>query len=201
MRDGSGSTATPEAAYEALLFAARDAITAAVTGREPRHHPSEDARALRGPGAAFVTLRSPDGSLRGCIGELEARRPLVESVRACAESAALRDPRFHPVTEEELGGLHIGISVLTPSVPLRRPTDLEIGRHGLLIERDAHRGVLLPEVATEQRWDVETFLAATCRKAGLAADAWRQPGTRVWVFETIKIAEPPHPGPESLSCR
>lgn len=173
----------------ALLRAARDAIEAAVTGRGERRAPEEESAALIEPGASFVTLRGPDGSLRGCIGELEARRPLVESVRGCAVGAALRDPRFSPVEAGELAGLHVAISVLTPAAPIGGPEDVEVGRHGLLVERGAYRGVLLPEVAAEQGWDAATFLAHTCRKAGLPPDAWRDPETRVSAFETVKLAE------------
>jgi AmmeMemoRadiSam system protein A len=175
---------------EALLRAARDAIESAVTRRPPDPDPAENQPGLRHRGAAFVTLRSPDGALRGCIGELEARRPLIESVRGCAAGAALRDPRFRPVSPAEVDGLHIGISVLTPSNPVRGPEDVEVGRHGIIVERGPYRGVLLPEVGVEQGWDAETFVAATCRKAGLPADAWRHPETRISVFETIKLAEP-----------
>jgi AmmeMemoRadiSam system protein A len=174
----------------ALLHAARDAIEAAVTGRAPERDRAEDRPELQAPGAAFVTLRSPDGALRGCIGELEARRPLVDSVRGNAAAAALRDPRFVPVGPAEVDGLHIGISVLTPARPVAGPRDVEVGRHGVIVERGPYRGVLLPEVGVEQGWDAETFVAATCRKAGLPADAWRDPATRISVFESVKLAEP-----------
>ncbi len=172
-----------------LLRAARDAIEAAVTGRPEHRTPEESAPALIEPGASFVTLRGPGGALRGCIGEIEPRRPLIESVRGCAVSAALRDPRFAPLAADELDGLSIAISVLTAPERVRGPEDVEVGRHGVLIERGAHRGVLLPEVAVEQRWDAVTFVAHTCHKAGLPADAWSDPTTRVSVFETVKLAE------------
>ncbi|MCZ7684837.1 MAG: AmmeMemoRadiSam system protein A [Sandaracinaceae bacterium] len=172
-----------------LLRAARDAIEAAVTGRAERRAPEEQGATLLEPGASFVTLRGPDGALRGCIGELEARRSLVESVRGCAVGAALRDPRFPPVHASELAGLRVAISVLTPARPIDGPDDVEVGRHGLLVERGPYRGVLLPEVAAEQRWDAATFLAQTCRKAGLPADAWRDPETQLSAFETVKLAE------------
>ncbi len=172
-----------------LLEAARDAIEAAVLGRAAKRSHEESLAALQQPGASFVTLRKADGSLRGCIGELEAQRPLIESIRYCAVGAALRDPRFPPVSPDELRELLLGISVLTPARLIAGPHEIEIGTHGVLIERGHHRGVLLPEVALEQAWDAETFLAYTCRKAGLAIDAWREPGTQIRVFTTVKIAE------------
>jgi AmmeMemoRadiSam system protein A len=171
-----------------LLRAARDAISSAVTGRAASRAPSESDPVLQRRGASFVTLRMRDGSLRGCIGELDAQRPLVESVRGCAISAALRDPRFPPVSEAELDHITIGVSVLTPPAPVR-PEDVVVGRHGLIVELGRQRGVLLPEVATENGWDREEFLAYTCRKAGLPADAWRSPAARLSAFETVKIAE------------
>ncbi len=173
----------------ALLRAARDAIEAAVLRREERPGDEEDAPAMRALGAAFVTLRREDGELRGCIGELEARRPLVDSVRGCAASAALRDPRFSPMTPPELSGLRIGISVLTPAEPVQGPEDVEVGVHGVIVERGIRRGVLLPEVAVEQGWDAETFVSYCCRKAGLPPDAWRDPETTIEVFETVKLTD------------
>ncbi|HEY8427449.1 MAG TPA: AmmeMemoRadiSam system protein A [Sandaracinaceae bacterium] len=172
-----------------LLAAARDAIEAAVLGRKERRAPEESSPALARHRASFVTLRRADGALRGCIGELEARRPLIDSVRGCAVSAALRDPRFSPVTAGELDGIVIAVSVLTPAVPVRGVEHVIVGRHGVVIERGARRGVLLPEVAVEQGWDAATFVAHTCRKAGLPADAWLDPETRVSVFETVKLTE------------
>lgn len=173
----------------ALLRAARDAIEAAVLGRPPQPAPEESSPELTRLGAAFVTLRNPDGTLRGCIGELEARRPLVESVRGCAVGAALRDPRFPAVAPAEVATLRVEISVLTPGQTVVGLHSIEIGRHGVLVEQGSRRGVLLPEVATEQGWDVETFVRHACRKAGLPPDAWRDPSTRVSVFETRKLSD------------
>lgn len=173
---------------EVLLAAARDAIEAAVFGRPPNGTMLEGAPFAQAHGAAFVTLRCPDGSLRGCIGELVARRALVDSVRSCAVSAATRDSRFSPVTRDEIDGLRILISVLTPSWRLDDRTKLEVGRHGVLVERGDHRGVFLPEVATDHGWSREELLAAVCRKAGLPTDAWRDPDTEIRVFETLKYA-------------
>ena len=176
-----------EADQSVLLAAARDAIAATLERRPPRTHPREDAPPFAEPRATFVTLRAA-GALRGCIGELEARRALIASVRDCAVGAATRDPRFMPVAPDELAALRIGISVLSPPRPIR-PEAVEVGRHGLWIERGRQRGVLLPEVATDQGWDREAFLRATCRKAGLAAEAWTEPDTALHAFETIKLSE------------
>ncbi len=166
---------------QTLLAVARDGLEVAVSGRAPREVPGERTGHLAEPGACFVTLESPEG-LRGCIGTLEPRGALAEVTRAMAEGAALRDPRFAPVEPGELGALHLSVTVLTPARPLSRATDWRFGRDGLVVGRGAQRGVLLPQVAKENGWDLETFLAHTCKKAGLPADAWRDPDTTIDVF-------------------
>ncbi|MGF1466038.1 MAG: AmmeMemoRadiSam system protein A [Sandaracinaceae bacterium] len=172
-----------------LLVAARDALEAAVRGRAPRLGLDEQRPAVRTRGAAFVTLRTTDGTLRGCIGEVVAHRPLVDAVRDMAVGAAFRDPRFPPVDAGELAGLRIGLSVLSAPEPLTRSTDLEVGRHGVLVERGGNRGVLLPEVGAERGWTADELLAATCRKGGLPEDAYRDDDVTVAVFETTHAEE------------
>ncbi|MEE9288017.1 MAG: AmmeMemoRadiSam system protein A, partial [Bacteroidota bacterium] len=111
-----------------------------------------------------------------------AHKPLVETVSDVAVKAALEDPRFVPVTEEELNEVVIEISVLSPLQSINRIEDIEVGRHGLVIERGSCQGLLLPQVALEYHWDREAFLKFTARKAGLAADAWKDPETSIYVF-------------------
>jgi AmmeMemoRadiSam system protein A len=142
---------------------------------------------LERPAGAFVSLHL-HGELRGCIGHLEADRSLLRVVRECAVAACSADPRFPPVSAVELAGLEIEVSLLGPLEPVASPDDIEVGRHGLLVERDWQRGLLLPQVATEWRWDRETFLAQTCHKAGLPRDAWKQ-GAKVWRFEAEVFGE------------
>lgn len=174
------------AEQECLLRLARQAIEAAVldTGL-PAFECSEGALAERA--GAFVTLLK-SGRLRGCIGNIESVRPLHQTVRECARSAALADSRFDPVTAAEIPHLHLEISVLSP-LEDARPEAIEIGRHGLLVSRGYQRGLLLPQVATKYRWSKEKFLEETCLKAGLAADAWRR-GARLQVFTAQIFAEP-----------
>jgi AmmeMemoRadiSam system protein A len=121
---------------------------------------------------AFTTLHL-QGKLRGCIGYIIATEPLYRTVAETARAAAFQDPRFQPVTEEEAPNLEIEISVLSPMTPIRAE-DVVVGRHGLLVGRGNHRGLLLPQVPVEWGWDREEFLTQTCRKAGLPSDAWRQ---------------------------
>ncbi len=116
--------------------------------------------------SAFVTLKKA-GQLRGCIGYIEPHAPLIEAVADNAQSAALRDPRFAPVTPEELPDISIEVSALTPLEPVADVEEIEIGRHGLVISQGPNHGLLLPQVPVEWGWDREEFLEHTCLKAGL----------------------------------
>lgn len=138
--------------------------------------PLQEARGV------FVTLRS-GGRLRGCIGFLEGIEPLWEAVRDMTVRAAAHDPRFPPVEAFELEDLEIEISVLSPLEPVSDPSEIEVGRHGLMVRRGPSSGLLLPQVPVEHGWDRETFLEQTCFKAGLPPGAWKDPGTVILAFE------------------
>ena len=169
---------------QSLLRIAREAVEAAVRG-EP-YAPRADSAALTEPRGAFVTLKI-EGQLRGCIGVTEPLYPLAEAVARMGRSAALQDPRFPPVTREELGELDIEISTLTPIVPLLSPEDVEIGRHGLVIRHEGRSGLLLPQVPVEWGWERDEFLAHVCLKAGLPQDAWRD--AELFTFEAEVFSE------------
>jgi AmmeMemoRadiSam system protein B/AmmeMemoRadiSam system protein A len=136
---------------------------------------------LKEPRGAFVTINKK-GSLRGCIGHIKGVKPLYKSVEEMAEAAAFQDPRFPPVTKNELKDLEIEISALTPFRQITDTSEIEVGKHGIYIERGFYSGLLLPQVATEYGWDRETFLEHTCRKAGLPIDAWKDKDTRIYIF-------------------
>jgi AmmeMemoRadiSam system protein A len=176
---------TNEADRQALLRIARDAVVAAASGRDAAA--IQPAGALADPAAVFVTLYDR-GELRGCIGRLEADRSIAEAVVQCAVSAARADPRFPPVTTAELPHISIELSILGPLEQIGSIDEIEVGRHGLLVEHGRRRGLLLPQVAIEWRWEREAFLAQTCHKAGLARDAWRH-GARIWKFEAEVFGE------------
>jgi len=177
---------TSEEDRQRLLQIAREAIGAYVNGAAAgldRRHSESLTRA----GGAFVSIHHR-GELRGCIGQVEADRAVVRVVAECAVAACSADPRFPPVTAGELAGLQIEVSLLGPLEPIASPEQVEVGRHGLVVEQNGQRGLLLPQVATEWRWDRETFLAHTCHKAGLPRDAWKQ-GAKLWRFEAEVFGE------------
>jgi AmmeMemoRadiSam system protein A len=133
------------------------------------------------PRGAFVTLRRA-GLLRGCLGHIEGTLPLVETVLHNARAAALSDPRFAPLTPAELPGLSLEISALTPLRPVQGPDEITVGQHGILLAKRGRRAVFLPQVATEQGWDLPTTLSQLALKAGLSAGEWHA-GARFEVFE------------------
>lgn len=169
-----------EAEKAALRQLARDTIRARLDRTAP---PPLDRLTgkLQEPRGAFVTLRRR-GELRGCIGSLVGRGPLAETVRDMALQAAFSDPRFAPLTADELADLDLEISVLTPMERIERAEQIQIGTHGLYLKKGHRSGLLLPQVATENDWDRDQFLRWTCRKAGLAEDAWTDPDTEIHVF-------------------
>jgi AmmeMemoRadiSam system protein A len=169
-----------------LLQTAREAIGARLAGRQPLFPQAPPS--LAAPCGAFVTLKI-NGELRGCIGHIGACQPLIEVVRDVAVSSAFDDPRFPPLSPSEWPQVGIEISVLSP---FERITDLQritVGVHGLMVRNGHRSGLLLPQVATEQGWDRENFLAHSCRKAGLPADAWRSPETRIEIFSATVFHE------------
>ena len=168
-----------------LLGIAREAIVAFVRGT-PAHVPGA-AEILAQPGGAFVTLHK-GGELRGCIGHIEPTESLGEVVPRCAVAACSTDPRFPPIRPEELDAIDIEISLLGPLQPIAGPQDIVVGRDGLVVERGWQRGLLLPQVASEWHWNADAFLAHTCNKAGLPADAWEK-GAKLWRFEAEVFGE------------
>ena len=175
-----------DSADRALLLAlARSAIAAGAAGRTaPVAAP---APILAHTGAVFVTLHNRR-ALRGCIGHLSWDQPFAEVIPRCAIAASREDPRFPAVTADELPQLTIEISVLSPLEPIHGPADVEVGRHGLVVEQGWHRGLLLPQVATEWQWNAETFLSQACHKAGLPLDAWKH-GAALSRFEAEVFSE------------
>ena len=169
-----------------LLDLVRATITANLCHRSVASTPPDSAVLLETRGA-FVTLKI-DCVLRGCIGHVIGVAPLWQAVRDNALAAAFEDPRFSPLTFDELQEVDIEISVLTP-LHRSSPEEVVVGHHGILIESGAARGLLLPQVATEYGWDRETFLDHTCGKAGLEPGCWRHPDTTISTFSAEVFGE------------
>lgn len=178
-----------------LLRLARASVVAAAAGEPlPELDPGELTPALKATGASFITLTRRDGSLRGCIGALEARLPLAEDVREHAAAAATEDPRFPPVRPEEVSMLAIEVSrlttprVLTYNDPHMLPRMLKPGVDGLILRDGARRATFLPQV-----WEKvpvpEDFLAQLCQKMGAAGDLWQRRLLQASVYQVEEFSE------------
>lgn len=191
-----------DAAGRAAVGRARRAIAVALgvtpgpgpTGPEPPEFAER-----RG---VFVTItRHPAGALRGCIGYPLPVLPLGIALERAAVAAATEDPRFRPMRAADLPQVVVEVSVLTPpetivaATPELRRAQIEVGRHGLIVEGEGTSGLLLPQVAPEQGWDAGEFLDGTCEKAGLPPGAWRRPGIEVRRFEATIFRETAPDGP------
>ncbi len=170
-----------------LLKYARSVIENRLRGKDTTVEipPSKILREKRG---GFVTLKIND-RLRGCIGYIEAIKPLSDTVAEMAESAAFNDYRFQPLESGELDKIAIEISVLSPVRKVGDISEIIVGTHGIIITRGRNRGLLLPQVATEWKWDRDTFLSQTCVKAGLEPDAWKKEGTMIEIFSAEIFSE------------
>lgn len=146
---------------------------------------------LKQPQGAFVTLNK-NGELRGCMGRIiEEKEPLYQVVAEMAKTAAFEDPRFHPVIEKEMKEIEIEISVLSPLRKVKDPfKEIEIGKHGVIVQKGFYSGVFLPRVATENNWDLGTFMGELCEhKAGLAREEWKRPGIDIYIFSAEVFSE------------
>ena len=174
-----------------LLKTAKETVEAVITGRSlPK--PKSDDPELNVPCGCFVTIKNHD-QLRGCIGQFVSESPLIELVVAMAKESAAGDPRFidSPITPEELDELDIEISVLSTLQRTAKPLDLRLGIDGIYIRRGYASGCFLPQVATETGWSKEEFLSYCCsHKAGLPANAWKDPRTEVYLFTADVFGAP-----------
>ena len=174
-----------------LVRHARHTLEHHLTGA-PYDAERPDVPAFAEKRGAFVTL-TKNNRLRGCIGHVETDRPLWETISLVAVAAAQHDPRFPAVDASELDQIKLELSILTLPEPLPNPDQLEVGRHGLIIDNGTARGLLLPQVASERGWDAETFLRQVSLKAGLHEDAWQLPDVRLFVFSAEVFGEEDSP--------
>jgi len=158
-----------------LLQIARNSVRAYLSG-ETANQPEISTGVLTEPYGIFVSIHK-SGDLHGCIGHVRPVAPLYRSAAECAIAAAVSDPRFRPLTPDELPAADFEISVLSLMEPVDDIGEIEIGRHGLMITKQNARGLLLPQVATEHQWDRVRFLRETCKKAGLHPDDWKNGAT------------------------
>jgi AmmeMemoRadiSam system protein A len=163
-----------------LLKIARRSIEAGVKGDTPPEI-TNCPENLTAPSGVFVSIYT-FRELRGCIGFIESPRSLIETVVEAAAKAALEDPRFNPLTQDEIQDIELEISVLSPLKEVKDVNEIEVGEHGIVMEQGANRGLLLPQVATEYGWNRETFLNQTARKAGLAINAWKKGDVKIYIF-------------------
>ena len=171
-----------------LLALARGTLEARFRGEPPPRLSSDKAEAFGETRGLFVTLKK-SGELRGCIGTLAPHGDLTRTVTEYAQRAAFEDPRFPPLSPDELPHCEIEISVLSPPETISGPEEIEVGRDGLILEGRGRRGLLLPQVATEWGFDAERFLGEVARKAGLPPEAWRDPATKLWAFRAEVFSE------------
>jgi AmmeMemoRadiSam system protein A len=157
-----------------LKSIAKQSIEAAVNNTTPPqlNEVLQQSERFSQSGGGFVTL-TIDGMLRGCIGEIFPSRSIAEVVLERAADAALADPRFPPLSPSELDLIAIEISLLSPPWSVDNYDEIKIGLHGIVLSKERKSAVFLPQVATEQEWDIETTLTQLAQKAGLPADGWK----------------------------
>jgi len=181
-----------------LVNLARQTVTEYLKKGKVLQVPESVSTKLMEPCGVFVTLNSLHNgakTLRGCIGLPYPTTPLVQAVIEAALSAATRDPRFPPVTPQELDQLIFEVSVLTPPerVTVEKPTDfpskIKVGQDGLIIEKSYCKGLLLPQVPVELNWNEEEFLCQCSMKAGLPPDSWLLKDTKIYRFQAIIFEE------------
>jgi uncharacterized protein (TIGR00296 family) len=183
---------------EFLVKLARKAIIHFLKTNKQLSVPPDNPLTLKGKRGVFVTLKKATNgveNLRGCIGYPEPVFPLAEAIIKSAISAATQDPRFPPISLREINDVVTEISVLTPPMLVRVNNPIEyvkkitIGTDGLIVERGMFKGLLLPQVPIEWKWDQEEFLSNCCMKAGLRPDAWLLKDTKIYTFQAIVFKE------------
>ena len=177
-----------------LLAQARESITSELEKRRPLYNEAAETAnsVLNRHCGAFVTLHIRNGSerlLRGCIGRMTANLPLIETVRLMAKEAALGDPRFPPLKQEEFTRCDIEISALSPMEPCPDPRQVKVGVHGLYLKRGGRSGVLLPQVPVEQGWNLNEYLEYICIKAGLPPGSYNAPDAQLLTFTAVVLSE------------
>lgn len=181
-----------------LVKLARKAVEEYLKNGKIMPTPADISPKLEEQCGVFVTLNSVrhgKKELRGCIGFPYPTLPLARAVVESAINSATQDPRFHPVSLNELGYIVFEISVLTPpqlvkvKTPMDYPSKIQVGQDGLIVEGGYSKGLLLPQVPVEWSWNEEEFLCQCCIKAGLSPDCWLLKGTKIYKFNCVIAQE------------
>ena len=172
---------------ELLLKAARKSISSKFDATDIPQFDSAAYPNLKENLGAFVTLKI-NNNLRGCIGYIIGQKPLFDTVVEAAEQSAFSDPRFPALTKIEMEKVKIEISVLSNFTPIESYDEIEVGKHGLLLD-EGGRAVLLPQVATEHNYDRAQFLTSLCHKAGLYGEYWKERVLKLKVFTALVFSE------------
>ncbi len=181
-----------------LVRLARKAVKEYLETRKQIKVPEDTSQKLSQPCGVFVTInsiKSGEKKLRGCIGYPYPTTPLTQAVIESAINSATQDPRFYPISLDELETVVFEVSVLTPpqiikvEKPSQYPSKIKVGENGLIVEKNVFRGLLLPQVPVEWKWDNEEFLCQCCIKAGLPPDCWLLKGTKIYKFQAIIFEE------------
>lgn len=166
-----------------LLKTAREALKAIYTKKELKLGSGDERM------GAFVTLRTADGNLRGCIGYILPVLQLDSEIATLTRAAATEDYRFPPVSQSEIDNLTIEISLLTEPEDIEDYHMIRLGTDGVILTKDSRRAVFLPQVADETGWDLDEFLSALSQKAGLPADAYKQSNCSFQTFQAEVFSE------------
>ena len=184
----------PDSDGKELVEAVRLIVTEFLTNKNKKKLSDDFQSRFSFKSGVFVTLNDRSG-LRGCIGFPLPQKRLCDALVDAAISAATEDPRFSEVKQSELDEITFEVTVLTPPIeikvsdPLEYPTQIRVGRDGLIVKHGIYSGLLLPQVPVEYGWTEEEFLGHTCEKAGLPRDIWKDPKTEVLRFEGIIFKE------------
>jgi len=181
-----------------LVRLARKAVKEYLETRKQIKVPEDTSQKLSQPCGVFVTInsiKSEEKKLRGCIGYPYPTTSLTQAVIESAINSATQDPRFYPISLDELETVVFEVSVLTPpqiikvEKPSQYPSKIKVGEDGLIVEKNVFKGLLLPQVPVEWKWDNEQFLCQCCIKAGLPPDCWLLKGTKIYKFQAIIFEE------------
>lgn len=171
-----------------LLSAARDSIESVYRKKTINEPEYEKHPVLKSHAGAFVTLTEFE-SLRGCIGYIIGDQPVFKTVCQAAIQASQYDPRFQALREEELDNIEIEISILSEPFPLNSYDEIELGKHGLILEERGRRGLLLPQVPVEHKMNRDEYLDSICQKAGFHKSLWREKQLKLMGFTATVFNE------------